>query len=105
MTRKTPVCFKKPPVIPDEEIIPNSETPKPSTAEDTPEEGPTTKSLLDREERAVAALLTRYKNLVSLAAMPPGDGAVKEMAAAHAFQMEVESNALVTSTPNISQLC
>jgi len=50
---------------------------------------------LDREERAVAALLTRYKNLVTLAAMPAGDGAMKEIAAAHAFQMEVESNALV----------
>jgi hypothetical protein len=55
------------------------------------------KDLLDREERAVAALLTRFKSLVSLAAMPAieGDGAVKEVAASHAFQMEVESNALV----------
>lgn len=53
--------------------------------------------LLDREERAVAALLTRFKNLVSLAAMPAaeGEGAAKEVAASHAFQMEVESNALV----------
>lgn len=55
----------------------------------------TSNSLLDREERAVAALLTRYKNLVTLAAMPAGDGATKEVAASHAFQMEVESNALV----------
>lgn len=43
----------------------------------------------------MAALLTRYKNLITLAAMPTGDGATKEIAAAHAFQMEVESNALV----------
>jgi hypothetical protein len=54
-------------------------------------------SLGDREERAVASLLTRYKNLVTLAAMPAGDGATKEVAATHAFQMEVESNALVGS--------
>lgn len=43
----------------------------------------------------MAALLTRYNNLVSLAAAPPADGATKEVAAANAFRMEVESNALV----------
>ena len=51
--------------------------------------------IIDREERAVAALLTRFKNLVSLAAQPVDDGATKEVAAAQAFQMEVESSALV----------
>jgi hypothetical protein len=54
-----------------------------------------TDSLRDREERVVAALLTRFKNLVSLAAMPTEDGATKEVAATQAFQMEVESAALV----------
>jgi hypothetical protein len=49
----------------------------------------------DREERATAELLTRFRNLVTFAAMPAGDGATKEVAASHAFQMEVESIALV----------
>jgi hypothetical protein len=53
-------------------------------------------SLRDREERAVAALLTRFKNLVTLAAMPVEEGATKELAASQAFQMEVESSALVS---------
>jgi hypothetical protein len=61
-------------------------------------------SFKDREQRAVAALLARYKNLVTLAAMPAGDGATKEIAAAHAFQMEVESNALVRSYQQAQEL-
>lgn len=51
----------------------------------------------DRKERAVADLLTRFKNLVSLAASPVEDGATKEVAAAQGFVMEVESTALVMS--------
>lgn len=50
---------------------------------------------IDREERAVAELLTRFRNLVTFAAMPAEAGATKEVAASHAFQMEVESIALV----------
>ena len=49
----------------------------------------------DREERAIASLLSRFKNLVSLAATKIEDGATKEVAAAHSFQMETESAALV----------
>jgi hypothetical protein len=56
-----------------------------------------TNTLEDREERAVASLLTRFKNLVSLAASPVEDGATKEVAAAQTFQMEIESTALVSS--------
>ena len=52
--------------------------------------------IIDREERAVAALLTRFRNLVSLAAQSVDDRATKESAAAQAFQMEVESSALVS---------
>ena len=48
----------------------------------------------DRQERAVAALLTRFNNLVLLAAQPVDDGATLETAAAHAYQMEVETNGL-----------
>jgi len=54
-------------------------------------------TLLDRQNRSVAALLTRFKNIISLAALPAGDGFTKEVAAAEAFQMEVETNALVCS--------
>jgi hypothetical protein len=65
---------------------------------------PKAESLRDREERAVAALLTRFKNLVSLAAMPAVDGATKEAAAADAFQMEVESSALVCPAESRSRV-
>jgi hypothetical protein len=51
----------------------------------------------DRQERAVAALLTRFNNLVLLAAQPVDYGATLETAAAHAYQMEVETNGLACS--------
>lgn len=60
------------------------------------EKRPNIITFVDREQRYVAALLTRFKNLVVLAAMPAGEGATKEIAASHAFQMEVETNALVS---------
>jgi hypothetical protein len=59
---------------------------------------PEAESPLDREQRSVAALLTRFKYLVDLAATPVEDGATKEVAAANAFRMEVESSALVFSS-------
>ncbi|KAK0127492.1 hypothetical protein ONS96_007027 [Cadophora gregata f. sp. sojae] len=64
----------------------------------------TTSSLVDREERAVAALLTRFKALVTLATEPVHDGATKEMAAAHGLQMEVEGSALIRATEDLLQL-
>ncbi|PBP19794.1 hypothetical protein BUE80_DR009385 [Diplocarpon rosae] len=66
----------------------------------------TTNSLVDRSERAVAALLTRFKTLVTLAAEPVQDGvaATKEVAAAHALQMEVESSLLVRAAEDLLQL-
>lgn len=51
---------------------------------------------IDREERTVAELLTRFKNLVTLACSPREMGAIKEVAAAQALQIEVESTALVS---------
>lgn len=57
-----------------------------------------TNELLDREERAIAALVTRFKSIISLAAEPPEDGATLEVAGAQSFQMEVETNAMVSST-------
>jgi hypothetical protein len=58
-------------------------------------EEPKAETIKDRQQRAVAALLTRFKYLVDLAATPAEDGATKEVAAANAFRMEVESSALV----------
>ena len=71
--------------------------PKSPTVEKPTEPKINTSYFVDREERAVAALLTRFKSLVTLVAMPAADGAAKEVAASHAFQMEVEGNALVRS--------
>lgn len=61
-------------------------------------EEPEAETIKDRQQRAVAALLTRFKYLVDLAATPAEDGATKEVAAANAFRMEVESSALVYPT-------
>ncbi|RKF58118.1 hypothetical protein OnM2_069014 [Erysiphe neolycopersici] len=54
-----------------------------------------------RKERLVAELLTRFKNLITLACSPTEKGASKEVAAAQAFQMEVESTALLTMANKI----
>lgn len=43
----------------------------------------------------MAAMLTRFKNLVKLAAAPVDEGAAREVAAAQAFALEVESAGLV----------
>jgi len=57
-------------------------------------------TIADKKEKYIAAMLTNFKNLVELAAGPAGDGDSKEIAAAHALQMEVESNALVPPMVN-----
>jgi hypothetical protein len=62
----------------------------------------TAKNYSDRKERAVADLLTRFKNLVSLAAAPVENGASKEVAATQGLAMEVESGGLVCSCPILS---
>lgn len=54
-------------------------------------------TIQDRQQRAVAQLLSRFKYLVDIAATPAEDGATKEIAAANAFRMEVESSALVSA--------
>ncbi|KAN0095309.1 Mediator complex, subunit Med22 [Hyaloscypha variabilis] len=64
----------------------------------------TTSILIDRQQRGVAALLTRFKYLIDLAATPVEDGATKEVAAANAFRMEVESSALVRAAEDLLQL-
>ncbi len=54
-------------------------------------------TIQDRQQRAVAQLLSRFKYLVDIAATPAEAGATKEIAAANAFRMEVESSALVSA--------
>ncbi|POS86038.1 hypothetical protein EPUL_000950, partial [Erysiphe pulchra] len=57
-----------------------------------------------RKERLVAELLTRFKNLATLACSPTEKGASKEVAAAQEFQMEVESTALVRAIEDLHRL-
>ncbi|APA15188.1 hypothetical protein sscle_14g099580 [Sclerotinia sclerotiorum 1980 UF-70] len=64
----------------------------------------TTTALIDRQERAIAALLTRFKNLVVLAALPTEDAFAKETAAAEGLRMEVESNALTSAAEDLLKL-
>jgi hypothetical protein len=52
-------------------------------------------TLTDRKNRAITALLAQFTRLVQLATEPVAEGATKENAAAQAFRMEVESQALV----------
>ncbi|QSZ37716.1 hypothetical protein DSL72_008815 [Monilinia vaccinii-corymbosi] len=59
---------------------------------------------IDRQQRAIAALLTRFKNLVLLAALPTGDAFTKETAAAEGLRMEVESNALTSAAEDLLKL-
>lgn len=56
-----------------------------------------TDSFRDREQKAIADLLSRFKNIVSLIAIPEGEGAESlELAAAQSFQVEVETASLVS---------
>ncbi|RDL30173.1 uncharacterized protein BP5553_10451 [Venustampulla echinocandica] len=63
-------------------------------------------SFKDREQRAVAEMLSRFRNLVSLSSMKDNDGAsaTKEVAAGQAFALEVESVALVRAAEDLLQL-
>ena len=56
----------------------------------------TTEKLLDRENRAVAQLLTRFKNIIDLA--PEPKPASQTTAAIQSYQMEVETAALVCTS-------
>jgi len=76
----------------------------PDTIEHLLSQEPKAESIRDREQRAVATLLTQFKALVSLAATPANEGATKEVAATDAFRMEVESSALVRAAEDLLQL-
>ncbi|KAI1001898.1 hypothetical protein K3495_g6305 [Podosphaera aphanis] len=61
----------------------------------------TTRNLIDRKERGVAELLTRFNDLVALACAPVEPGATKEVAAAQALQMDVETTALIRAVEEL----
>ncbi|TVY54496.1 hypothetical protein LSUE1_G010088 [Lachnellula suecica] len=61
-------------------------------------------AFIDREERAIANMLTRYRNLVQLATMKNEDGATQEVAATQAFAMEAETAALVRGAEDLLRL-
>jgi len=64
-----------------------------------------TNSLIYREQKAVADLLTRFKNIVSLAALPEGpDGESLEVAAGQSVQMEVETAAMISAAEDLLKL-
>lgn len=56
--------------------------------------GPSTNELMEREQGLIDAMLLRFKNIVELAATNKGD-VTMEVAAAQAFQTNVETQALV----------
>ncbi|KAJ8068216.1 hypothetical protein OCU04_003785 [Sclerotinia nivalis] len=93
----------------DDEITPSSSSPKqvilvnPPAAVAIVRKSKANK-LVDRQERAIAALLTRFKNLVVLAALPTEDAFAKETAAAEGLRMEVESNALTSAGEDLLKL-
>jgi len=65
----------------------------------------TTSGLIDREQKAVADLLTRFKNIVSLAAVPEGpEGESLEVAAVQSVQMEVETAAMISAAEDLLKL-
>jgi len=72
-------------------VVPLSPSPNVPRA---PNLGPSTNSLMEREQGLVDALLLRFKNIVELAAAPKDD-VTAEVAAAQAFQTNVETQALV----------
>jgi len=74
-------------------------TPLPSPSKTAP-----TNYLKERESGTIVELLTRFKNLIDLAAKPVEEGATKEVAAAQAFEMECESSALVRASEDLLQL-
>jgi len=76
----------------------------PDTIDHLLDQEPKAESIGDREQRAVATLLTQFKALVSLAATHTKEGATKEVAATEAFRMEVESAALVRAAEDLLQL-
>lgn len=84
------------PLTPNEFNTVNFKNDRPAKTPTTPRFfRPDSDTLLDRKSVNVAGMLTHFKSLIMLATTPAGDGESKEVAAAHALQMEVETNALV----------
>ncbi|KAH7037870.1 uncharacterized protein B0I36DRAFT_72308 [Microdochium trichocladiopsis] len=62
-------------------------------------------SILDRHNRMIAQILTRFRNMVMAATEPlPRDGAIIETAALNSMTMETETQALITEIQNLLTL-
>ncbi|KAI1495548.1 hypothetical protein F5X99DRAFT_123531 [Biscogniauxia marginata] len=61
-------------------------------------------SILDRHERAIAQILTRFRNMVLAAAEPLPQSAVIETAALNRLTMEREAAALITEVEGLLAL-
>lgn len=69
-------------------------SPAPLRSSAAPRTGPSTNELMEREQGIVDAMLLRFKNIIELATTNKGD-VTSEVAAAQAFQTNVETQALV----------
>ncbi|KAJ1335341.1 Surfeit locus protein 5 subunit 22 of Mediator complex [Microdochium nivale] len=62
-------------------------------------------SILDRHNRMIAQILTRFRNMVMAATEPlPRDGAIVETATLNSMTMETETQALITEIQNLLTL-
>ncbi|RYP42989.1 hypothetical protein DL770_011910 [Monosporascus sp. CRB-9-2] len=69
------------------------------------EKGADDENLLDRHNRTVAQILTRFRNIIKAATEPlPREGAVLEHAALNRFTMQTEMAALITEIQNLLAL-
>ncbi|OBT87017.1 hypothetical protein VE02_03721 [Pseudogymnoascus sp. 03VT05] len=69
----------------------------------TPRTGPSTNELMEREQGIVDAMLLRFKNIIELATTNKGD-VTSEVAAAQAFQTNVETQALIRAAQDLLSL-
>ncbi|KFY41153.1 hypothetical protein V494_03161 [Pseudogymnoascus sp. VKM F-4513 (FW-928)] len=65
--------------------------------------GPSTNELMEREQGIVDAMLLRFKNIIELATTNKGD-VTAEVAAAQAFQTNVETQALIRAAQDLLSL-
>ncbi|KFX98855.1 hypothetical protein V490_02056 [Pseudogymnoascus sp. VKM F-3557] len=65
--------------------------------------GPSTNELMEREQGIVDAMLLRFKNIIELATTNKGD-VTSEVAAAQAFQTNVETQALIRAAQDLLSL-
>ncbi|KFY63015.1 hypothetical protein V496_04287 [Pseudogymnoascus sp. VKM F-4515 (FW-2607)] len=78
-------------------------SPAPLRSSAAPRTGPSTNELMEREQGIVDAMLLRFKNIIELATTNKGD-VTSEVAAAQAFQTNVETQALIRAAQDLLSL-